>query len=132
MKKITPAQNRKIYMLAREKGIDNDTLHAHIFNIAKKDSIKELTIVEAVMVIDSLSGNEQGKMTFRQRSYIMKLAKELKWVTESGKVDTAALRSFIRNQVDVPVEQWLTQKQASVVIDGMKAILKKDKERKAQ
>lgn len=132
MKKITPAQNRKIYMLAREKGIDNDTLHAHIYNITKKDSIKELTIVEAVMVIDSLSGNEQGRMTFRQRSYIMKLAKELKWVIENGKVDNDALRSFIKKQVDVPAEQWLTQKQASVVIDGMKAILKKDKERKAQ
>lgn len=132
MKKIIPAQNRKIYMLAREKGIDNDTLHAHLYNITKKESIKDLTIAEAVMVIDSLSGNEKGRITNRQFSYIMKLAKELKWVAENGKVDNDALRSFIKKQVDVPAEQWLTQKQASVVIDGMKAILKKDKERKAQ
>jgi len=130
MRKITPAQCRKIHILAKEQGIDNDTLHAHIYAVVKKDSIKELSIMEAVKVIDSLSGNEVGKMTYRQREYIFKLAKELKWVDAEGKVNIDILNGFIKKQVNVHAEQWLTQKQASIVIDAMKAINKRDIEQK--
>lgn len=129
MRGITPAQIRKIHILARERGIDNDTLHAHIYTITKKDSIKELSIREAVKVIDSLSGNEDNRMTFKQKIFIFRLAKELGWIDENDEVDTDTLRGFIKKQVNVPTEEWLTKQQASLVIEGLKAIFKKDMEK---
>ena len=48
MSKITPAQCRKIYALAKERGIDDETLHAHIYSVVKNESIYELSIVQAV------------------------------------------------------------------------------------
>ena len=38
MSKITPAQLRKIYALSKERGIDNDTLHAIVYKLTKKDN----------------------------------------------------------------------------------------------
>ena len=36
--KATTAQLRKIHVLAGERGIDNDTLHTHVFNITESKS----------------------------------------------------------------------------------------------
>lgn len=131
MKALTPQQIRvrKIYALARERGIDNDTLHAHIYALTKKDSVKKLNLSEISKVIESLSGETGGRMTYKQKSYIFKLAKALGWVNEEKEVNVETLRGFVKNQVGVPTEEWLTKKQASIVIDGMKAIKKKDEER---
>lgn len=124
--KATSAQLRKIHVLAGERGIDNDTLHTHVFNITKKNSLKELTITEAVNVIDSLKGSEYGRMTWRQKRFIFSLARQLRWLDENGSVDIKVLRSFIKRQTGMPTEEWLTQKAASEVIEAMKAILEKD------
>lgn len=124
--KATSAQLRKIHVLAGEMGIDNDTLHTHVFNITKKNSLKELTITEAVNVIDSLQGSEYGRMTWRQKRFIFSLARQLRWLDENGSVDIKVLRSFIKRQTGMPTEEWLTQKAASEVIEAMKAILEKD------
>ena len=124
--KATSAQLRKIHVLAGERGIDNDTLHTHVFNITEKKSLKELTITEAINVIDSLQGNEYGRMTWRQKRFIFSLARQLRWLDENGSVDIKVLRSFIKRQTGMPTEKWLTQKAASEVIEAMKAILEKD------
>ena len=124
--KATSAQLRKIHVLAGERGIDNDTLHTHVFNITKKNSLKKLTITEAVNVIDSLQGSEYGRMTWRQKRFIFSLARQLRWLHENGSVDIKVLRSFIKRQTGMPTEEWLTQKAASEVIEAMKAILEKD------
>ena len=124
--KATSAQLRKIHVLAGGRGIDNDTLHTHVFNITKKNSLKKLTITEAVNVIDSLQGSEYGRMTWRQKRFIFSLARQLRWLDENGSVDIKVLRSFIKRQTGMPTEEWLTQKAASEVIEAMKAILEKD------
>lgn len=124
--KATSAQLRKIHVLAGERGIDNDTLHTHVFNITKKKSLKELSITDAVKVIDSLKGSEYGRMTWRQKRFIFSLARQLRWLDENGSVDIKVLRSFIKRQTGMPTEEWLTQKAASEVIEAMKAILEKD------
>lgn len=124
--KATSAQLRKIHVLAGERGIDNDTLHTNVFNITEKKSLKELTITEAINVIDSLQGNEYGRMTWRQKRFIFSLARQLRWLDENGSVDIKVLRSFIKRQTGMPTEEWLTQKAASEVIEAMKAILEKD------
>ena len=76
MRGITPAQNRKIHMLAKEYAIDNEMLHAIVFQETKKESIKQLTIMEAVKVIDRIEGNKQvvnsdkEHMSYKQEQYL--------------------------------------------------------------
>lgn len=128
MTKITPAQCRKIYVLAKERGIDNDTLHSHIYNLTNRESIKGLSISEAVKVIDSLEGIDTKRMTYKQKEFIFKLCRRLKWVNESGEANIDTLSGFIKNQTGVPNINWLTKKQASKIIEAMKAIAEKDRE----
>ena len=58
MQKITPAQMRKIHMAARQNGMDDDLLHCHMAALLKKSSLRELTIHEAILLIDSLEGRQ--------------------------------------------------------------------------
>ena len=50
---ITPAQKRKIHVLARNNGMDEELLHLYVSRLTQKDSIRNLTIMEAVTVIDA-------------------------------------------------------------------------------
>lgn len=124
---ITASQMRKIHASARERGMDNDLLHIHVEMLTGKDSLKELTIHEAVQVIDSLEGKgtkEPGGITWKQMSYIQALAKELGWVTESGKVDNKRLNGFISKRFGVDHYRWLSRSTASKVIEGLKNMRK--------
>jgi len=69
MAKITIAQMRMIYGLAKKKGMDNDTLHAYIYQLTNKSSLKHLSIMDAKKVIDSLSGikvSGESMISFKQ------------------------------------------------------------------
>lgn len=130
MTKITTAQCRKIHALARERGIDSDTLHAHVYSLTNKESLKNLSIAEAIKVIDSLSGTDTSRVTYRQKDFMFKLCIKLNWTDENGNADNKTLRSFAKNQTGVPDINWLTKKQASKVIEAMKAIYEKDRRKK--
>ena len=127
MAKITPAQCRKIHVLARERGIDNDTLHAHIYNLTNKESIRSLSISEAVKVIDSLEGTDTSRITYRQKEYMLKLCVRLKWTDDKGQPNIDTLNGFVKGQTGAPDINWLTKKQASKIIEAMKAIAERDK-----
>lgn len=130
---ITASQMRKIHASARERGMDNDLLHIHVETLTGKDSLKDLTIHEAVQVIDSLEGKgtkEPGGMTWKQMSYIQALAKKLGWVTEAGKIDDKRLNGFISKRFGVDHYRWLSRSTASKVIEGLKNMLKGQEEAK--
>ncbi len=130
---ITASQMRKIHASARERGMDNDLLHIHVATLTGKDSLKELTIHEAVQVIDSLEGKgtkEPGGMTWKQLYFIQSLAKELGWVTEAGKVDDKRLNGFISKRFGVDHYRWLSRSMASKVIEGLKNIRKEQEDMK--
>lgn len=129
MSKITPAQCRKIYALAKERGIDDETLHAHIYSVVKKESIKELSILQAVKVIDSLEGTDKNRISSRQKKYILSLAVTLNWVNDNKCVNTDTLSGFIEAQTGTKEISWLTKKQASKIIEAMKAIAEKDRKK---
>lgn len=70
-KPITQPQLRKIYAEAREAGLDNDYLHELIYSIHGKESLKDLHMWEAAMLIDALvkmngGGEQSGMMTEKQ------------------------------------------------------------------
>ncbi len=128
MNLISTSQMRKIYALARERGMDNDLLHVYITNITKKESIKTLTIMEAVKVIDALeekstSGKELS-MSKKQFAYINMLLKDLGWMTEDGECDYKRLNGFIKKRYALEHYKWLTVSEASRVIEGLKNMVK--------
>lgn len=98
MTKITTAQCRKIHALARERGIDSDTLHAHVYSLTNKESLKNLSIAEAIKVIDILSGTNTSRITYRQKDFLLKLCIKLNWTDENGNADNKTLRNFVKNQ----------------------------------
>lgn len=129
MSGITQSQIRKIYALCRERGLDEDLLHEHIYSLVKKDSVKKLTISEAVKVIDSLSGKKTscGGASYKQMTYIKNLMKTLGWVTESGMPDMERLSGLCKKMYKIETYKWLDVKMASGIIEALKEFIEREK-----
>lgn len=129
MNKITPAQMRKIHIVAKQNGLDDDLLHCHMAALIGKSSLKDLTIREAIVLIDSLTGKQscpaRDSATPKQRNYIKGLAKELGWITDDGDVDMDRLDGMCRQCARVDSYKWLTKEGASKVIEALKAMLER-------
>lgn len=126
----TPAQLRRIYGLARERGLDDEMLHAYVSQLTGRESLKELTMKEAARVIDGLApsgGFTAGGITPRQQKYLLGLAKELGWVDAEGNVDLKKLDAFALRNYKKYTVKWLTVKEAGKMIEGLKAIVDKDR-----
>lgn len=87
MAMASAAQKRKIFQLAKNFGMDGDLLHSYIRALVDKDSIRSLTVREAVIVIDGLSGKhvrsaapQSDGMSMAQKRYLASLAIRLGWV----------------------------------------------------
>lgn len=130
MKNITPAQIRKIWILAREKAMDDELLHMYVSQITHKDSLRNLTIAEAAKVIDALEGKprqeEADHMSERQKNYLVSLAKQFGMTDESGGLDMHRLDGFCRSRYNVMHYTWLTRSQASKVIEGLKSMMERN------
>lgn len=136
MKNITEAQKRKIYAVSKEYGIDHELLHVIVKNISGKDSIKELSIMDAVKVIDRIQGKKQSTdpkkehMTYKQEAYIKGLAKELDWIDEDGLLDERRINGFCKKYYGIDNWKWLTRSLASKIIEGMKMLITRNDETK--
>lgn len=125
MQKISAAQLRKIHVLSKERGLDDDLLHACVYSITRRSSLKDLNIAEAVKVIDTLEGKSKtadGMMTDKQRKFINGLLKEIGWVDEAGRADERRLLLFAREKFKVDRIEWLDVKKASQIIEALKAM----------
>lgn len=123
---ITAAQMRKIHVLARDYGMDNDLLHVHVQTVTGKDSLKKLSLGEAVRVIDSLEKRSVDQMTRRQKYLIDRLLQELGWTDEQGKPDYKRLDGFCGKYCGVDSHKWLTRRNASNAIEGLKNMLQRE------
>lgn len=122
-KPITQPQLRKIYTEAREAGLDNDYLHELIYSIHGKESLKDLQMWEAAMLIDALlkinGGDERpGMITEKQEWLLTDHQHKLGWTD-------AQMRGFIKKYAHVDFIQWLTKEGASKVIEALKNIYMK-------
>ncbi|MCM1057712.1 MAG: regulatory protein GemA [Firmicutes bacterium] len=120
---ITASQMRKIHVLARDHGLDDDLLHIHVQTVTGKDSLKKLSLREAVRVIDSLEKGSSDHMTWRQKYLIDKLMQELSWTDGKGDPDYKRLDGFCSRRYGVDSHKWLTRTAASKVIEGLKGML---------
>jgi hypothetical protein len=122
MAAITQAQIKKLWAVSRETGLDETLLHDLVWNITGKEHIPEMTKEEAIHVIDWIEEHKENRpdmATKRQIWKIDQLSKELGWN------EPKHLRGFLRKYAKVEHTRWLTKEQASKVIEGLKAILKK-------
>lgn len=127
---ISNGQIRKIYATARDLGIGNELLHTYVFNMTGQEHISGLTKREAMRIIDGLvlknlekeDGHIPGRATKRQKAFITDLEKDLGWKGEPWR-----LKGFLKKYAKVEEMSWLTPRQASNVIEGLKKILEKEK-----
>lgn len=126
MNMASAAQKRKIFILAHERGMDDDLLHSYIYALVHKDSIRKLSIAEAVKVIDGLCGREvrssnprNDHMSSRQKKYIGDLAVKMGWVDEDGVLDQKRLSGFCR-QFGTESWTWMSRSQACKAIEALK------------
>jgi hypothetical protein len=126
MKPITQPQLRKIYAEAREAGFSNDDLHDILYRVNGKESLKDLLMSEAALLIDALvkfnSGDDDrpGMMTDKQKWLLTDYQCKLGWTD-------AQMRGFIRKYAHVDFMQWLTKEGASKIIEAVKNIYTKQR-----
>lgn len=131
MRRITQAQLRKIHVTASGLGMDDDLLHEYIFLLTEKESLKELSVMEAVRVIDGLEGKKNyaagDRISCRQESFLFVLVSKLGWVDEEGNPDKKRLNGFVRKQYGIDDYRWLTRGTAGKVIEALKALSERQK-----
>jgi hypothetical protein len=123
---ISNDQMRKIYASARENGIDNVLLHDMLRQMFQKDSVKELTKFEAMDLIDKIVGKKnirkptKGRASAEQVEKIRALERELGWNNNPKR-----LNAFIRKYARTEQLHWLTDVQASNIIEALKKLVDK-------
>ncbi len=120
---MTEKQRKLLFVLAKQRGMDNELLHSYVETQTGKQSITEVTTQEAKTLIDGLQKKKQtvkGYITEKQLKYVKGLCQCLSW-------EEKALRQFIEKQYGISNVNWLTSKQAAKLIEGLKNIWEKDK-----
>ena len=129
-KVITGKQIKLLWVLARQIGMDSDCLHEIIFWITGKESMKDLSVLEAKEVIDSLvqdgakvkkkrslprylPPNVVEMVTPKQVQFITYLEKKLGWQDNPER-----LKGFLRRIIKR--ESVRTKQEAIKVIQGLK------------
>lgn len=127
-KKITAAQLRNIYGIGRRNDLDDDWIHYCARTLFDKESLKKLTCREAAQMIDSMrriTGEDmepiKGRASEAQRKYILGLAGRLGMLE-----DPKRLRRFLRARFGVDDVAFLTPQNAGKVIEGLKAMIKRE------
>ena len=120
---MTEKQRKLLFVLAKQRGMDNELLHSYVETQTGKQSITEVTTQEAKTLIDNLQEKKQtakGYITEKQLKYVKGLCQCLSR-------EEKALRQFIEKQYGISNVNWLTSKQAAKLIEGLKSIWEKDK-----
>lgn len=125
---ITPAQMRKIWAVAKERGLEQEDIRQMAKVISGMDSVSQLTKAEAIQLIDRLEGRrpfvkkqEYGNMaTAKQLWKINELTAALGWNDNPKR-----LEAFMLKYAGVAKAAWLTKRKAIGLIDGLKKIIER-------
>ena len=120
--------------------LSDEDLHAVVYRETGKESMKKLTqgemnkVTRVLQTIkDSVSQSRKPKRTDEggnpkttaQRRKIYALCEELGWND-----DPKRIQGFVKRMTHVERLEWLTNEQCEKVIEGLKAMLKREKEAK--
>lgn len=108
---ITNGQLSKIYVLAKENGLDNEILHDLVKAMFNKTSLKNLSFVQAGKVIERLDGKNS------QENYIKSLERQIGWAKNPER-----LKGFIKSMFKKDSVNKLTKKEKSTLIEALKSM----------
>jgi len=117
------AQRRKIFVLAKERGLNKEMLDGFIYAATSKNSIRDITISEAVHIINRLEGNEStapNMISSQQKKYILGLSKQVGFTNEDGVLDMKKLNLWLERRFKTSNVDWLTKRAAAQAIEGLK------------
>lgn len=133
MKKISKIQIKVLYATASRLGLvgrdHDDDLHLIIYNMFKKESVKDLTenqYKKVLRYLDNLTNNtENGMITNKQKQYVNTLMQKLAKVSPSKVPINERLAGIVHkhlNMTAIPQDPliWVTKKQAQKLIVVLK------------
>lgn len=120
---ITKPQIKKLWVLAKQSGMDEVDLRGLVKNLTGADSISGMTKAQAIRLIDYLMDRQKGdyrpEMASAQQVYkIRQLAAQMGWADHQ-------LKGFLRKYAGVENMRWLDARRAYNVIEGLKKVKKK-------
>jgi len=122
---ITQPQIKKLWVMARELGMDEVDLRGVVYNITGSDHISTLTVAQAARVIDYLQDrlDRQYRPEMASKAQVWKinkLAGELGWADNPKR-----LKGFVKKYAKVEDLRWLTARAAWQIIEGLKKLLER-------
>lgn len=152
LKGITNPQKRHIYAMARELGLDDEMLHGLVFSIVKKEHISDLTVDEAISVIDTLKSNMRGTQRLKpkqkepeaprigmaseaQIKKIYRLMYEIKNYDKPGEPSVSIkkrLRGVLKKYQKIDDVRFLSAAEAWKVIEELKKMVANEKRKANQ
>jgi hypothetical protein len=137
---ISKAEIRRLYATASKIGFvgndHNDGLHITIYNMFKKESVKELSEKEYKKTLEYLenltNGTKNGMITNRQINCVYALISELAKLTPSGYKVNQRLAGVVKKVLKVEVSsnkplKGLTKEQGQKLINALKLYIKSEK-----
>ncbi len=127
MSGISSRQLKAIWALSHRVGLDDRELHALVAARTGRGSLRELRRSEAAAILDELLAKAGGRTpvpqnvgaaTRPQQALLARLAAEMEWPPER-------LPAFARRMYGAAAIRDLTVKQASGLIEALKAIAKR-------
>lgn len=137
-----PASIRTLWAIAKspELGLSDEDLHAVVYRETGKESMKKLTqgeINTLARVLQNMKDGVQRDTTSKrtdeggdprttaQRRKIYALTEALGWNDDNRRIN-----GFVKRVTRVDRIEWLTIAQCEKVIEGLKAILKREQQKK--
>lgn len=124
-----------IHIAKSQLNLDDDTYRHLLLNITKKTSTKDMTVWELEKILNHLkskgfkvkSSKKTGKITATEPVHkkIRSLWLELADAGEIKNRSEKAINSYVKRITGVEVMDWITQKQAMVVIESLKIWLER-------
>ena len=116
----------------KELGMDSDEVHSLVLRVTGKESMRKCTDIQLERVLKELklmAGIQEarsGRATAKQLKYIASLEYQLGW-----KDNPERMRGFLQKNNYPASTKWLTVKQASNLIEGLKKLLEREAKKKA-
>lgn len=121
-----------IWALSKELEIDKEDLYSILHRETKKESMKDCTNFQLKDVLDFLnllktsSNLQKTGATKEQISKIYALAYSLKWDKNPKVSIEKRINKYCKKVVKVESVNWLSSRQAYIVIEGLKKIKSKE------
>lgn len=120
-----------IHIAKSQLNLDDDTYRHLLLNVTKKTSTKDMTVWELEKILTNMklkgfkvkSSKKTGKITATEPVHkkIRSLWLELADAGEVKNRSEKAINSYVKRITGVEMMDWLTQKQAVVVIESLKS-----------